>query len=583
MREKERNKISFTRRLSLSIDRAISVLSPKAAFGRANYRFAYDAIDGSRTRKKRSLNGGTADSQLTEHAQDQLREIFRDLCINNPLVNGLLKTERDGLIGSGVKVKFVSSDEAWNKKANALWRAEMIESPCEVTGRFNFNQYLRIKYLSYRRDGDSGTIFTDFALQAIEGEQIGTPLSKTSKNYKIVNGLAFSTQTGKLLGYYIGKPAAYGYIEPDSWKKYDAENVHMMFSPERFSQSRGEPVLASSIDWIDKLCGYMDAELVAAKVNAAFSVFVSRKEGFGVPGAFTGGSSSTGLDPDGKRLEKVSPGTIMYGKDGESATGIGQVHPGSQFDPFTTKMLAMIGRPLLMPLILITGDFSGATFMNARIAYQKVQESWIAEQENVVKPFVVRVARWKLGRLAAEGKLSARDDVRIEIQCNRWPYVDPFKEANADAKELDNGTTTREKICQRKGEDIDEVTDQLQREKQDRQEKGLEDTNDPSGKNMENYARAVRSGVPISVIEARVGLGLPEDPPKGDRLRFNDQNLLQYHIENGIVTINEGRARMGLPSVAWGDVPVRKSGVAPVETGGGEKDKTEDEDEKDGE
>ena len=79
--------------------------------------------------------------------------------------------------------------------------------------------------------------------------------------------------------------------------------------------------------------------------------------------------------------------------------------------------------------------------------------------------------------------------------------------------------------------------------------------------------------MPIAVAEARTALGLTEKPPKGELLRFNDQDVLQYHIESGILTINETRAVLGLKKVDWGDVPVRKAGVSPVST----EEKTETE------
>lgn len=42
-------------------------------------------------------------------------------------------------------------------------------------------------------------------------------------------------------------------------------------------------------------------------------------------------------------------------------------------------------------------------------------------------------------------------------------------------------------------------------------------------------------------------------------LCFDDQNLFQYHLQFGIVTVNEARARLGMGPVAWGDQPVRPS------------------------
>ena len=40
-------------------------------------------------------------------------------------------------------------------------------------------------------------------------------------------------------------------------------------------------------------------------------------------------------------------------------------------------------------------------------------------------------------------------------------------------------------------------------------------------------------------------------------LRYDDRNLFQYHLRYGVLTINEARARLGLPPVSWGEQPAR--------------------------
>lgn len=45
-------------------------------------------------------------------------------------------------------------------------------------------------------------------------------------------------------------------------------------------------------------------------------------------------------------------------------------------------------------------------------------------------------------------------------------------------------------------------------------------------------------------------------PAEGERqLRYDDSNLFQYHLQFGVLTVNEVRASLGLPPVEWGDRP----------------------------
>jgi len=476
MREVIQPKESFSKRLSIKLDDYISILSPKTAMNRKAFRFSYEILDKHRLRKKRSNLGGTGDNHLTETRHDSLREICRDLSRNNPLVKGIFRKLSTKVVGTSTKVQSITDDDGWNKEAGYLWENEMVNQPCEVTGRFNIHTYLKLLYHSYCQDGDIFTLFTRDGIQPIESELCGTPygMDKKPKNYRIVNGIAISNKTNRVIGYYIGKSSKWGYIQNDSYKKYEASFVHHSFSPDRFSYSRGEPILVSAVDAIDKLFGYVDAELVAAKINACFPMMVTTKTGSGNPVPFTGGVHSSGKDEYNRSVQKVDPGLIWEGRQGEDIKAIGSTRPAQAFDPFMMRILMIIGNPVNMPLMIMTGDYSGATFMNSRVAYSEARDTWNDEQELLIKPFVRTLYLYKLKEWIARKKLSERIDWnRFNVSCKRWPYVDPFKEAKADEQQLKNGTTTRTQICQRQGYDFNAITEEREKEEKLLTEKNI--------------------------------------------------------------------------------------------------------------
>ena len=461
-RKKINNSKGLMRKLSVIFDGLVGIVSPEAMARRGIARFSYDAATAKRTHKSRTGQGGSGDKQLTTMTLGKLREIARDLSRNNAVALGLLQTQRDGIVGSGARVKSDTGDDGLNKEMDLAWKEEVIQSPIDITGRFNFNDCQRIGYLTYLRDGDYATILTDDGIQNIEGEQIGTPASLSgsgSKLYEVRNGVAVSKQTGRVVGYYIGQPDKWGWIRGDSYRMYNSDDVHHMFSTDRFSQSRGAPVLTSAIEYIDLLDEYFEAEAVAAKVQACFSMFVSRRDEY-EDGEFlpTAYDYPSGFDENGNRIEKMEPGTIIYGKDGESASGIGMNRPGAMFTPFINGLLMLISRPLTLPLILVTGDFSGATFMNIRVAYQQAQERWKPEQNSTLLPYARKIRMWKVQQWIDSGKFKFQEGIfGHTIWPRRWPYVDPFKEAKADEVELRNGTTSQTEICERKGLEFEKV------------------------------------------------------------------------------------------------------------------------------
>ena len=71
----------------------------------------------------------------------------------------------------------------------------------------------------------------------------------------------------------------------------------------------------------------------------------------------------------------------------------------------------------------------------------------------------------------------------------------------------------------------------------------------------------------------KLGVALPEryfydtyrrtQPAPGERgMRYDDANLYQYHLQYGVLTVNEVRASLGLAPVAWGDRSTRADASA---------------------
>ncbi len=84
----------------------------------------------------------------------------------------------------------------------------------------------------------------------------------------------------------------------------------------------------------------------------------------------------------------------------------------------------------------------------------------------------------------------------------------------------------------------------------------------------------VKMGVPLSTsyFYERYRRQVPQE---GERvLRYDDANLYQYHLLHGVLTINEVRATLGLPDVAWGDAPTGR-GVESRHSGGRDADPDE--------
>jgi len=65
----------------------------------------------------------------------------------------------------------------------------------------------------------------------------------------------------------------------------------------------------------------------------------------------------------------------------------------------------------------------------------------------------------------------------------------------------------------------------------------------------------LQMGVPLPLRYFHEKYGRPAPVGEAPRLQYDDSNLFQYHLQFGILTINEVRVKLGLPPVPWGDAP----------------------------
>lgn len=82
----------------------------------------------------------------------------------------------------------------------------------------------------------------------------------------------------------------------------------------------------------------------------------------------------------------------------------------------------------------------------------------------------------------------------------------------------------------------------------------------------------LQMGVPLPLRYFYEKYGRPEAADGDRRLRYDDHNLFQYHLQFGVLTVNEVRATLGLSPVPWGDRPTSPVGApsssrAPALTG----------------
>lgn len=453
--------------LTRAVDYLVGLASPRAAIQRRYLRgvqASYRATQTNRMRVTRTGLGGSGERHLDYSTVYRMREYVRELERDNCLVDGILSRGVDNAISTGIHPQARTGSPPWNTKAEGLWES-WAEDFADVTRQFTFYEFEQLGLRSTQRDGD--VLFNkvvdpetgEGALQGLEGDRLASPLRSGALN--VTNGIQFDG-VGRPVNYYIAPYSTSGTVEDSKAEPYPAEQILFLARRKRLSQSRGVSIFHSCLEEFERIDDWIEAELIGAQTAAGFVMFLGSSEPYADTGRVVGEEDASGVE---RKVEEVEAGMLVHGKPGEVAEGIVTNRPNPEFPPFLRNMLRVVGCAIGYPLELITLDGSDTTYSSMRgvlMQAYRVFRGWQAwEVAHLCRP----VYLWKMREWIAAGKLSKRSDwMRHDWNLPDWEWIDPLKEAEADALAVDRGFKTLSTIAQRVNRDWEQLLAQRARE-----------------------------------------------------------------------------------------------------------------------
>ena len=436
-------------------DGLVSIVNPQKAYKRKVFREAYEKLGykvatPSRLQKMRIGFGGSGDRHLTKLQLSQLRELSREQDRNNCIASGMLDRAIESVIGSGIDIHVNSvgtgpdknTNEEWNTKAEFLF-AEWGRNDADIRELVSWHSLQQMAYRAILVDGDVGFIKTGGRLQPIEADRIVTPSGKLS-DPSFRQGIQLN-KVGSPVNFWVAQYSSRGdFVKESSSKAIDAKNFFYLMNPKRFSQTRGVPILTNCLQLLEDIDSYIQAEVVGAKVAAAFVMFISREEG-----AQAGVDASTEQEDslgDPRQEQTIAPGMILHGRPGETAMGIGSNRPQSQFSEFISQLLRFAGLNMGMPLEVVSLDFSRTNFSSARAALQVAHRTNKRMHRFMVDRFIRPVARWKIDQWIEEKRLEPME-YAINTTQPTMISVDPMKEVQSDIMAIEHSIKSLSEVA----------------------------------------------------------------------------------------------------------------------------------------
>lgn len=307
-------------------------------------------------------------------------------------------------------------------------------------------------------------------VELIEGNRIKTP-SDLQSDKNIRNGVKYDSD-GHILGYYVKKYDKIGTYGDNSGSfdffpriKNNRIVTQLFKAPlnSRPKMSRQYPIITPIIPLIKHMDDYLEAIIVGARVAACFAGFITTNNPAKAMASMTTEGGDAILDPKDsyatRRVTKLRPGMLSYLKPNEDISFASPNRPNDNVDLFLVRLQRLISMYIRVPYEIAFLDLSITNYSSWRggdnevkklkLRWRKRLDYFISWIENTV------LQEASIFEIIRSGKS------RLSIRWPSFSSIDTLKENRANAIDIENGTTTPQRIIEERGDSYEEIQAEL--------------------------------------------------------------------------------------------------------------------------
>lgn len=364
---------------------------------------------------------------------------------------------------------------------------------CDIQGKLTFIELMCLEASAWGTDGEIIIRFLrgpqfgkyGFKIQLIDPDYLCDQLTTTD----VLPGSAYPVEQGIELDPW-GAPVAYwfwtrhpfdaqgrmmGLTAADRIRVPASDVIHA-FIPLRVGQSRGVPHAAAIMAALSQLDGYLEAEVVAARIASCSMFAIEDLPNGDGPAPNPNAAIGNGQDPaDGSASPASSgsdiPATAEPGI-GLDLRGKGKLsmfdpqHPTTAFAPFTRMFSYFIAMGFGLSYGTLTGDLSQGNYGSLRVGLTDEEDHWERLQRFMIDHVVDRIFRAWLKMALLNGMIPGivdRDSerwVRHEWQPRGFDWIDPLKDIQADIIAVAAGMDSLTHVTAKRGRNLETVVEE---------------------------------------------------------------------------------------------------------------------------
>ena len=474
---KNKTKLNF-------LDKAISFISPRAAFERLAWRDGLRHYDsGSHDRLNSGWSPVNAPAESVNQSQrDILRARARDLERNADIAEAIISAYERNVVGSGITVqakpmkKDGTEDKELGQKMEDIFYDWCQKEFCDITNEMCFEEMQELAVRRMVVDGGVLFVMSDnpydksaipFMLQMREVDEIdGNKFSyKLDNGNRIINGIELN-EYNKPIAYWLKTVTPDG-LQIGESKRIPAERVIYMRKKKRSSQIREISKLSATADRVRDVNEYSEAVSIKERVLACLSVFI-KKQLPSTGGVGRGSIPMTQKDSSsGYEMKTLAPGMITELQPGDDVSSVNPAGQASNAKEFITSQQRLIASGQGLSYEAASRDMSQVNYSSARQGLLEDRKTYENMQLFIKRHLCSVVYREVITNAVLSQKLDIPDFFadKERYLYHGWiapgmSWIDPLKEIKANETALLTNQTTLAQICAERGQDWREVVNQ---------------------------------------------------------------------------------------------------------------------------
>jgi capsid protein len=426
------------------------------------FKFGYSATESSPQRKAPSVILQSEDNELSLLKRQALVSTTRDLLRNYSAAKWAVNKHLDYV--SHFTFQSRSGDAFFDQRFEQLMQWWSEPAQCDIAARHPLDRFTRLIEARAVVDGDCFLIkLASGQIQAIEGDRVRSPSAPETaqlnlpKDATVIDGVVVDG-AGKMLGICVFNRNGNRFLFD---RFIEAQYVIHHAYYDRFDQVRGISPLASGLNTYRDIMDASNYALIQSKITSLFGIKFTRKLGAeDLP-------SSTEADEKGDYSVDFGKGAFVLDMEaGDDAEFMQSSMPSTQFQAYMNMMLGIAMKSLDIPYSFYDEAYS--TYSGSRQALLQYNQSAEIKRKNIAR-ILDDITYWKLNTWVASGLLTLPANTTVNMI--NWeyvgaglPWISPLQEINADILAINSGLTSRTRLCKERGEDFNDIADELAKE-----------------------------------------------------------------------------------------------------------------------